>query len=103
VKDAFLLAFGAVLVAATACEQCSGQSTAPRAAPPSASSAPVSDCARACAILADAGCSSRPRCEQACDTDQSLGVASVLDLGCVLDAGPNPSALRRCNVGGACP
>lgn len=60
------------------------------------------DCARACEVLAANSCPAglNSACADVCRNDQAQGVASMLDPGCVIDAG-TVSALVACGV--SCP
>lgn len=62
------------------------------------------DSTHACAVMAAAGCpvGNDPGCASALRSDQQAGdppgTASQVDLACIIDAGPNPTALGACRV-----
>ena len=86
------------LIAACRCAPPTSGQVAP--APVVAWDGGVDDSARACAVLAAAGCpvGLAPGCADALRNDQAQGAGSQVDLVCILDAGAHPAALAGCHV-----
>lgn len=88
----------AALLLLAACDACSGGKVQIQAAPVVQWDGGADEAAHACAVLAAAGCPAgkSPVCASALRNDHdNLG---AVDLGCIIDAGPDAAALAACNV-----
>lgn len=88
-------------LAVAACDACSGGKVTIQSAPVVQWDGGSDDAAHACAILSAAKCHEGQDvnlCAATLRNDQAQGVGGMFSTGCIVDAGPSPSALRACGV-----